>query len=327
MKARKLASRAIALGLGLLLSGCAQDAKITVSRYALVYGVSIYNSSLGEGSDYFEFNLQDQTWETKNLTYSDNDAVDMYDLMTNQGWTAYKRVKGDGDTTTTTLPTKAQMKADLSTIAAEASADSTVLIYFSGHGASYKNTAYIIPYEGISDDSNLTADLSTWISPSDLSSMLSVLPTKNIIVIFDTCNSGGFVSSGSATDASPSDYSTMPSIDAFSTAMAKFGSLLESNAKASGEKSPIVISAAGSAESSYDGSGNGVFTGYLLKAATKGDDDDDGYVTTTEAYYYARERIKEWDSSLTSYDNYHDGVWPFLPHISGGARDLVLFTQ
>ena len=63
----------------------------------------------------------------------------------------------------------------------------------------------------------------------------------------------------------------MQSFSAFSTALSNFGSLLSANASASRPEIAIVLSAAGSEESSYDGTSamqHGVFTYYLLQAAT-----------------------------------------------------------
>jgi hypothetical protein len=301
------------------LSSCSMGTTtITAPRYALVYGVSTYNSSGVEGN-------------YPNLTYSDDDAKSMADLMASQSWTVSERIKGLAVSggQTAYLPTKAQMVADISALSS-ISSDSTVFIYFSGHGTIANNISYIVPYLGVSDSSSPTVDYTKCVSPSDLNSMLSVLPTKNVIVIFDTCNSGGFVSSSGATDSSPSDYSQMQSYSAFSTAMAKFGSLLVANASASGAKTPIVISAAGTNESSYDGTtamAHGVFTYFLLKAASQGDSDGDGFVTTTEAYAYTAKYIKAWGAALTFADYFNYGYFPFLPHISGDTRDLVLFTK
>jgi helicase len=164
-------------------------------------------------------------------------------------------------------------------------------------------------------------DPSTVISAPQLAEMLSILPTKNIIVILDSCYSGGFVPSGSSIDGSPASYYSMASYSALGTAIGNFGSLLVANASASGGKTPIVLSAAGSAELSYETAelSHGVFTYYLLEAATKGDKDGDGIVTTTEAYSYASEAIK------SKFDSVYGAS--FLPHISGDTRDLALFTN
>jgi hypothetical protein len=304
------------------LTSCTFDApKITAPRYALVYGVSTYQSMYQEATNYYPYVITNpQPASFNNLSYSDDDAKSISDLLTSQGWTVMTRTKGSvGDSVN--QPTRDQMKNDLSDLASTMNSDSTVLVYFSGHGTMNNGLAYIVPYQGISDSTSPIIDYSKCISPSDLSSMLSLLPTKNIIVLADTCYSGGFVSSGSSIDASPQNFSSMPTYSAFGTAMANFGSLLVANASASGAKTPIVVSAAGSIEQSFETSSlsHGVFTYYLLEAAAKGDKDGDGIVTTTEAYSYASEAIK------SKYDSAY-GV-SFLPHISGDTRDLALFAN
>ena len=214
------------------------------------------------------------------------------------------------------------------------SSGSILLFYYSGHGTVVGNSAVLIPYDGISatnigqPNESATIVPSKLITPTDLFNLISTLPTKNVIVILDSCYSGGFVSSGSSIDASPPDYSLMPGYSAFSTAMSNFGSLLATNASASGAKTPIVISAAGLAEFSWEtntltippDTGHGVFTYYLLQSATNGDSDGDGFVTMTEAYAYTVSSMKSgWDSNPSNV--------AFLPHLSGGTRDLVLFTK
>jgi hypothetical protein len=320
---------AFALALSIAICSCVQEVKITAPRYALVYGVSTYQSMYLEADQYSPYTSTTVPANFDNLSYSDDDAKSLGDLMTNQGWTVQERIKGNiisSDPTkdaTLEKPTRQQMQTDINTLALSIQADSTVLIYFSGHGTYVNGTAYLVPYDGISDDPSPTLHLSNCIAPADLNSMLAVLPTKNIIVILDTCYSGSFVSPGSAIDASPQDYSSMPYFSAFATALSNFGSLLVANAAASGAKTPIVLSAAGTNESSYDGTmamQHGVFTYYLLQAATNGDSNGDGVVTTTEAYVYTSAAIKsQWDANPY--------VTAFLPHISGGTRDLVLFVK
>ena len=280
-----------------------------------MYGVSVYQSMYPEGEYYGDI-------RTDNLSYSDDDAKSLGDLLANQGWTVQERIKGDivSGGETSYLPTKAQLISDITALSSLITSDSTVLVYFSGHGDTQNGITYIVPYLGVADSTSPVEDLSKCISPDDLSSMLSILPTQNIIIIFDTCYSGGFVNPGSAIDASPQSY-TMQSFSAFSTALSNFGSLLSANASASGQKSPIVLSAAGSEESSYDGTSamqHGVFTYYLLQAATNAG--SGGFVTTTQAYAYTSAAIiSHWDAAY-SYDS-------FLPHLSGGVRDLVLFEN
>jgi uncharacterized caspase-like protein len=304
MRARTLIGSALALiAAAAALSSCTQSASsITSSRYALVYGIKDYPGTIND------------------LNYTVNDADSMTTLLKGEGWTVTEH--------TNSAATEAQIAQDIADLNS-ISSDSTFLIYYSGHGTISGSTTYILPYDSIissGSGSTETAELNSanMISPSALSTMLASLPTKNVLVVFDSCYSGGFASSGSAADASPADYTvsrTSSSYSAFSTAMSKFGELLVSNAAASGSKTPIVLSAAGSEESSVETSSlaHGVFTYYLLEAATKGDSDGDGYVTMTEAYEYTAAKLKAWDQT--------EGSAAFLPHLSGGTRDLVLFTD
>jgi len=198
-----------------------------------------------------------------------------------------------------------------------------VLIYFSGHGTVDGTTQYFIPYNGINPSTGELV-LGNCVSPDWLSTALAALPTKNVIVILDTCYSGGFVDSGSAIDTAPQDYSSLSGATETSTvisALSNFGELLSANADEKNATPPIVISAAGSEESSIETSkyGHGVFTYFLLASASSGDSDGDGYVTATEAYAYAKEKVASaWNASYPGSD--------FMSHISGGARDLVLFS-
>ena len=307
---RRVFSRAILMLAGILtIASCAQDLRITAPRHALVYGVK---------------NYQDPS--LPDLTYTIADATSIALALGQQGWA-------------TTLSTESQAKrasiaADIQNLATTIGTDATVLVYFSGHGglsndgstsliapwdfAFARNNGFIVYKNGIAQ-----IDESTTISAPELGTMLAALPTKNVIVVFDSCNSGGFVATGSAVDASPQDYSSTPSYSAFSTAMSSFGNLLVANTTASGGKTPMVLSAAGSAESSYDGTSemaHGVFTYYLLQAATNGDSDGDGFVTMTEAYSYTVSAMKAgWNSNPANV--------AFLPHLSGGTRDLVLFSK
>ena len=310
---RMAAAGAIALAFSPAFTSCSQNVKITAPHYALVYGIAAY--------------------QYKPLTYTVDDALGMVTALTGGGWDpANIREKADA------AVTKAQIKSDILSLA-NVSSDSTVLIYYSGHG-SYADATwvtlyptysgpYIVPYDAVGIyglDSTTAPNL---VSPAELESWLAQLGTKNIILILDSCFSGGFADPGSAIDSSPPDYSAMPSYSAFAAAMANFGGLLAANASASGGKTPIVLSAAGSKESSYDGTSamaHGVFTYYLLQAATSGDADGDGFVTITEAYDYTAKWVKTWDQTLTTQDNLSE-VWPFLPHLSGGVGDLVLFTK
>jgi hypothetical protein len=113
-----------------------------------------------------------------------------------------------------------------------------------------------------------------------------------------------------------------------------FGELLSKNAGQNGQPGPIVISAAGSEESAWESTssyfeGHAVFTYFLFEAAAKGDSNGDGFVTASEAYSYTADAIRFiWNTAVQDMYNAEAGMYPdFMPHISGGARDLVLFER
>jgi len=314
---------AIILISGIALASCSIWGGETVMapRYALVYGVSLYQSMYSEGDGY-------------NLSYSDEDAEDMAEELSAKGWSnVMLRCKGDS-TTTTPLPSKANLMADISTLATTIESNAIVLIYFSGHGTTSNGTSYFIPYEGIKNTASGGLDLDNCVSPDELSSAIASLPTKNVIVILDSCLSGGFVETEGEIDTAPQNYGTLDDGTAESTvftAFSNFGELLVSNAEALDATPPIVMTAAGSDDYSYDSAtnNNGAFTYYLLESIANGDSNSDNYVSTSEAYDYAREQIiSYWNSEIWDefYYYYRDGKYAdFMPRLSGGARDLVLF--
>lgn len=310
-----------------------------VDRYALVYGIQDY-----PGSD-------------NDLNYPDDDAESMASLLEDRGWTVVeKRINSEA--------TYANIEADIADIATESDFDenSTVLVYYSGHGSSYNGTGYIIPYDGITEGGSAVLD--NWITPAEMSQWLGALSCQNKILILDSCYSGSFVDTSSSQDASPQNYGYYEDgtgTSFIAAGISNLSELLAANASAEGDPEVVTITAAGSEEYSYDDSSreHGAFTYYLLKAADGGDGNGDGYVSCTEAFSYAANKIKTvWDSACTDNTSslfysfaadleayyadygmhimvntwaefyYYAGYVPdFLPHISGGAGDLVLYVN
>ena len=79
-----------------------------------------------------------------------------------------------------------------------------------------------------------------------------------------------------------------------------------------------MISAAGEQEFSYESSfyGNGIFTHHFLNAPSSA---GDGYVTAGEAYAHASAAIAQVENQAFA------GERKFLPRVSGGAVDFILF--
>ena len=286
---------AAAIMLAALLASCQLTVPTTPSnRYALVIGVQDYQAA----------NVND-------LNYPDDDANDLTVLLNSQGWIV-KNTLINSDAT------YANIEADIAALSTDPSA--TILVYYSGHGTSLDSTAYILPY-----DITLNS-AAKWITPATLTSWMAAVPARHRLLILDSCNSGGFVTSDAAVDTSPADYSqadfTTSDTGLIAAALSRFNSMVAANIANFGNPEIQVLSAAGSDEFSYDGTlkmANGVFTYYLLAAADSGDADGDGVVTVDEAYVYAKARIKAVWNKQRSYED-------FLPHISGGTGDVVLYN-
>ncbi len=127
-----------------LFSSCSFEApRISAPRYALVYGVSTYQSGFSESSAYYPYvPTNPQPPSFFNLSYSDDDCKGIGDEMARQGWAVRERVKGSVGNTIE-QPTKDRMNLDIDDLATTIGADSTVLIYFSGHGTLVNGTCPI----------------------------------------------------------------------------------------------------------------------------------------------------------------------------------------
>jgi hypothetical protein len=281
------------------LASCA-PANLPIARdaYALIIGISNYKDA----------NLRD-------LTYTENDRVDIGNLLRSQGWTVRDDAFGEG-------ASYASIRSAIEDFFEGIPEQSTALIYFSGHGTFSEGAStgnpVLVPYD---------FSYSSWgplIGSEVLSSWVNTyVPSRNIIIIIDACYSGGFVTGGDSLDSLGTAFiPDRRTVDSSALlALGQLGEMLARNSLSSGTPSPIVLSAAGPAELSWESAtlGNGVFTYYLMESATKGDSDGDGYVTATEAYSYAARALDlNWN-----YPNWTTSS--FYPHISGGLRDLVLF--
>ena len=293
------------------LASCVTPAEPGV-KYALVYGVSRYIDALQEG-------------QYPNLTLSDDDALALAAILEDQGYVVTPRVNADAS--------RAQLEADLGELASVVGPRDLVLVYYSGHGGVLSDFGltsgtdtrrWILPYGSISFTSFVEVDLDLAVSDAELGGLLSVLDTHRIVVILDSCNSGGFVGAGADVDAVPPDYDLSSSYD---PAQILAGALEAYGAYApTAGAGPYVLSAAGADEYSWESGslGQGVFTYYLLEAAGQGDLDGDGVVTVVEAYAYTTAGIDEyWNPLFLS--GYPATENDYHPHLTGGAVDFALF--
>jgi len=283
--------------------------EITATRYALVYGAQNYDHP-----------------GINDLTYTGSDAVDMAASLEITGWMLAMQAPYSAGTVA-----KQEVFDDIDALVDSVDPDSSVVIYFSGHGVQFSDgSIYIIPTDAYYTSGTL--DTNSLISPADLLQRMDALPCRNRILILDTCYSGGFVTDTGTLDTAPQNYGVYDDGTGGSALLAALGSyseLLSSAFQSYNPRTPIVVTAAGSEELSYESEtyGNGVFTYFFLEAATMGDLDGNGFVTIQEAYRYARERIeKYWNFSNFVYYEASSGTYAdYLPRISGNARDVVIF--
>lgn len=288
---------------------------------------------------------------------SDNDAYDMAALLAKSGWSIYSTMisadpnynNNSGVVSTPTLPTKSAIQSVLASFASSHPNASSILVYYSGHGALEGGLAYVCPYDTSFDLSQLSqpAMPSSMISIQELDSWINAIPAANRMLILDSCYSGGFVSAGASIDATPQAYYGQTVQTTLTTAMANQAQLFSEAISAQSDPSIMTLSAAGSQEESFgdvasDSNGqvlydqstglmlgvlsryasNGVFTWFLINAYSDSaaDTDHDGLVTMTEVYRYARNGVLSlWDSQVAGAT--------FLPHLSGGSGDLVLYDK
>lgn len=206
------------------------------------------------------------------LSKTTTDASDLYSLMTQSGYPAANSALLLND-----QASKTAISDKLDWLARRAGSDSTVLIFFSGHGAQriggFEPGEYLCPAEA--DWHNLRA---TAISDQELTVALRAIPARRVVVLLDACHSGGV---GEPKDP---NLAVKPGLSE-----AAYEEL------ATGE-GRVVIASCKPDEISWEFSGmrNGLFTHYLLEAlrgaaAIRGD----GYVRIYDLAHYVQEKVPQ----------------------------------
>jgi hypothetical protein len=303
-----------------LLASCTFE--LDYDRYAIVYGVAEY----------------DPVWSPPaNLTYTDDDALDMEALLNQQGFEVSPYTRVDSAATLVNL------QADFAAVAASASADDLFLFYYSGHGGqvasalpgdsekapnsdAYEEWIFLYDsYKSTLPPPDYT-DLSKTVNDDQLAALLGSIPCVRKIVIIDACNSGGFIGNNLEADAIPSDFSQGSSglLEVLGTTISLYTNFQEYGSDISPDNA-LVIAASGERELSYESGAfqNGVMTHFLLESAVLGDANRDGVITVSESYYYIYRNINNhWNPG-----SYAKGYDVFFPHVSGGPVDYILFTK
>jgi uncharacterized caspase-like protein len=315
-KARRTAAALAASGTvlaGLILAGlgaCVLDTPY--EKYAIVYGVSDYQAGVND------------------LNYADDDAIAMQALLAGQGYQVVA-LRLDAAATKDNL-----QNVDIPAVAGLAQEQDLFVFYFSGHGGQYAAGAeqpgsdgyneYIYLY----DSSPTISGIELTFSDDQLVAAFAAIKARKKVIILDSCNSGGFIGNELEADGEPS---SLVEGDGGIVDLAARAIRLYANFDGSTADIPpweaLVLSASGEREYSYESPVypdmpllyHGVFTFYLLEAASDGDLNHDGWVTVTEAFAYAQEMIyRYWNNTAYGFTYGY-----FSPHVSGGPVDYVLF--
>lgn len=296
----------------LFLASCAMPEAPT--KTALVFGIATYRENI---SGY------------PNLSLTDDDAEDMTNMLMAQGWEVFKSI---ANTNNPILNSATSKTAIGNAIANLDNSSGLVLFYYSGHGYIYGNETYICPYGSIVTGNQLL--LEQMITKNELYDMFAKVGVKNVIIILDSCNSGGFVYEGATVDAvSPlfgkydetGEYYNTQGDVSYSWFIDSLGDTVKSYISYENSSSYVVISAAGAKEDSWEGGNNGIFTAAILASqkSSNADRDGNGYVDTTELYIFCAETINSGWNSLGTYPS---GNWDvFFPHLSGTPREYALW--
>lgn len=236
------------------------------NAYALIIGISKYKDP-----------------KIPKLNYTRADAEGMFKLLTDPDWVGLKhdkiKVLLDDDATLTSIK-----KAISSWLFKNADEDSTVFIYFAGHGGveedrlgieKDKLAKYMLPFDADFDDLFASA-----LSNRDFNELLSTIRSKRLLIFLDSCYAGG-VSERKARDVKIIED--------------PYKKLVEGEGR-------IVIAASQPDQRSFEDPklGHGVFTYNLLEALSgKADYDNDGYVRVFDVYKYLQDAVPKIAMQLT----------------------------
>jgi hypothetical protein len=225
--------------------------KSNKNNYAIVIGIELYRQKLPKA----DFAAQDAKTVTEYLT----------------------KVLGYPEENVVTLLNDGALKSDFEKyfekwLGNNVKKDSTVFIYYSGHGAPDPRTgsAYLVPYDG--DPSFIDE---TGYSLKRMYAALAKLPAKEIIVALDSCFSGAGGRSVIAKGARPLVLN------------------LQNTAVLPSNVTVLAASSGDQISSTYEEKGHGLFTYFLLKGIKNEDVvKPDGSLAIDELYSYVKPQVE-----------------------------------
>jgi hypothetical protein len=174
--------------------------------------------------------------------------------------------------------TGAALRQELADLARRSDPDSTVFIYFSGHGGRIDSGAhggeYLLPVDTVFPDDQALAD--TAISGTEFTAALNAIPARKVLVVFDCCHAGGI--------GQPRDLQAAPVQPGLSDA---YYETLKAG------RGRVVFASARPTEYSYvlAGAEYGLFTQHFLEGLRGGAASDDGFIRIFDLFEYLQPRV------------------------------------
>ncbi|MCC7018764.1 MAG: caspase family protein [Ardenticatenales bacterium] len=183
----------------------------------------------------------------------------------------YDAVRVLTDATLGREPTRANILAELASLAQVAAADDLILLHFSGHGVEEHGESFLVP-----SDARLPALSDTAIGMAHIRTVMERSPARAKVIILDACHAGAAI--GSGRDAGTMTVDFIRRVFEQAEGMAVLASCKQ------GQKSW-----------ERTDTGHGVFSEFLLEAlGGRADFDQKGFVTVSDASRYVTDGVRRW---------------------------------
>jgi len=279
---------------------------------ALIVGASFIIAILGGfvavGEDYYAVivGVADYPGTIKDLAYTDDDAVAVYNSLLKDS------TRWSPDHVQLLLDSQASKEgigSAIDVVALQGSSNDVFVLYFSGHGTTGLDIDPLDEADGLDEYiCCYGSSLSEFICDDELSDWLSDLPMDCIIVMLDTCFSGGQIKSvAEGAEVKSINQGPAPrSEDGFASDLERANKrAIRPQDLDDLDKQIVVLTASDADEYSWEFGApmyHGLFTYYLLQALDGAADETgnmDGDVTGEEAYGYLSPRV------VSTSDTYH----------------------
>ncbi|MEM9008222.1 MAG: caspase family protein [Cyanobacteria bacterium P01_F01_bin.86] len=214
--------------------------------------------------------------DPKDLPYTANDAEGLAHILTSEERCAYN--PNNVRTLVRVKATKQEILTTLEGLAAQTNLESTVIIYFSGHGYEVKTenrkNYYLMPFGYSMKRLDETA-----ISGQEFAKCLAAIPAQKLVLILDCCHAGGFA----ATEAETKDLDGQ---------LIKSPMPVEAQQVLAQGEGRVILASSSAAETSFAGRPYSAFTAALIEGFSgQGLSTPDGYVRWLDLFGYVRAAV------------------------------------